>query len=613
MRAHFKKDHFLCEEDECVDEQFTAVFRSEIDLRAHIALAHSHGMSKLEVKQARTLDLDFSYAPRGRGAGGTDNGRGNRRYRDNENHRDNEPIPEQTIVQQPPIKIDAKNEEQFPSLGGPSASHVQLSNTVRHITYGTAGLARTKENFPALGGSPETERPRAPQPQKAQPSSGKQYKAPTASSMLRGSTKQQSNNRPASSGGGMKNTAADFPALSQSTSKNSFDFPALSQTTSRKPSPAIARQQSAPKAAAYPTPSQGSAKKNKSKNELLLEDMVVPTSSVDLNLVSYKHRGLVEDYVSMASKVSKVQTVQQKDIQSVPTFTNQSVPKLSSADNFPSLGGGASSSSAPQWCTVKGGGKLTEDPSKKGKKVHEMPVKVVSQPSNGVVKSQNNFDGRKTNGSEKKDKPKANNNKENKNFPIVGSEPVAPPGFVGNGQQPKKTPPGFTSLSSFDEFTYTAPTNASKRNQALVGQFQKALKSPESMQEFRNVSQMYRDGNYFAKSYYETCKHVLGVEFESIFPELLALLPDIEKQQVGFDLFHLLWFFLIFSVIPSQNLYLAHQEDVNQPGNAEKKSKKKNKSKEFDVCGICQQVLVMSDSLSHKQSHSLESNYPQLG
>lgn len=546
MRNHFKKDHFLCEEEECVDEQFTAVFRSEIDLRAHVATIHTHGMSKQEVRQARTLDLEFSYAPRGR-TGGTENSRGGRRGHHHE-PREPERIPEQTIVQQPPIKIDSKNEEQFPSLGGPSAAPVQLANTVRHINYGTAGLARTKENFPALGGMPMPERPRVQQPQKVQPSSGKQYKAPSASSMLKSSSKQPAVSRQtSSSSGGMRSSAADFPALSQSSSKNAFDFPAFSLIASKKSAPVAApvRQQSASKASDYPSLSQGSSKKNKNKNDLLMEDMVERSSSVNLNLVTHKHRGLVEDYVSMASTVSKVQTVQQKDIQSVPQFNTQSVPKLTSADNFPSLGGRASATSSPQWCTV--GGSSKQEQSKKGKKVNEMPARDDPKPSNGVVKSQNKIDDRKTNGNMKKDKPKANNNKENKNenrvvkeFPLLGSEPTPPPGFAGNGQQPNKAPPGFQSLSSFDEFIYQAPTNATKRNQALVGEFQKALKSPESMQEFRNVSQMFRDGNYFAKSYYETCKHVLGSAFETIFPELLALLPDIEKQQVRLHLLEIL-------------------------------------------------------------------------
>lgn len=559
MRAHFKAEHFVCEEDECADEQFTAVFRTSIDLQAHISQTHTKGMSKSEVKQARTLDCDFSYAPRGRGGGAErqDQGRGHR-SRANDSQREFDRIPEPTVVQQAPIRIDSKNEEQFPSLAGPSgAPSVQLANTVRHITYGTSGLARTKENFPSLGGLPATTNEKSYSQTSSQKPTGKQYKAPTASSMLRGpassSAKSSTTNRPfssSSSNGGHRNVSSDFPALSQITSK-----------------------------------------KSRNKNDLL-EDMVLPTN-VNMHSVSSKHRSLVEDYgsmASMASKVSKVQTVQQRDVKAVPAeIVKKNVPKLTSVDNFPTLGGGGSSSSsagtsnAPQWLTVMSNQKTQpmQDAPIKTKRVHEMPVINTTKPSpkntakplptntvkpsppsklqNGVKKTEN---VKKTSNGNEKEKEKAkphNNNKENKNenvfaeknFPTLGADPTPPPGFLST----KKPPPGFDISSARangnDELinsvreklklnaspdishSYLAPLNAAKRNQALVSEFQKTLRTPESMQEFRQVSQMFRDGNYFPKSYYETCKIVLGAGFETIFPELLALLPDIEKQQVS--------------------------------------------------------------------------------
>lgn len=33
MREHFKNEHYLCEEGDCAHEQFTAVFRDDIDLK----------------------------------------------------------------------------------------------------------------------------------------------------------------------------------------------------------------------------------------------------------------------------------------------------------------------------------------------------------------------------------------------------------------------------------------------------------------------------------------------------------------------------------------------------------------------------------------------------
>jgi hypothetical protein len=33
LRDHFRSEHFLCEEGGCVEEKFTSVFRTEIDLK----------------------------------------------------------------------------------------------------------------------------------------------------------------------------------------------------------------------------------------------------------------------------------------------------------------------------------------------------------------------------------------------------------------------------------------------------------------------------------------------------------------------------------------------------------------------------------------------------
>lgn len=65
--------------------------------------------------------------------------------------------------------------------------------------------------------------------------------------------------------------------------------------------------------------------------------------------------------------------------------------------------------------------------------------------------------------------------------------------------------------------------------------FVKSLKPP-AVDEFINISKLFRRDKCNARAYYEHCEAVLGERFESIFPELLALLPDINKQQVRFCL-----------------------------------------------------------------------------
>lgn len=67
----------------------------------------------------------------------------------------------------------------------------------------------------------------------------------------------------------------------------------------------------------------------------------------------------------------------------------------------------------------------------------------------------------------------------------------------------------------------------------MVNIFRQTLKTPEAMNEFKLISQMFREDAYVTVAYFEHCKVALGERFIEVFPELLALLPDIGKQQVS--------------------------------------------------------------------------------
>lgn len=66
----------------------------------------------------------------------------------------------------------------------------------------------------------------------------------------------------------------------------------------------------------------------------------------------------------------------------------------------------------------------------------------------------------------------------------------------------------------------------------LTSHFTKSLNA-SAVDEFRTVSRLFRESCCNARAYYEHCEVVLGERFENIFPELLVLLPDINKQQVS--------------------------------------------------------------------------------
>ncbi|KAI9814775.1 MAG: hypothetical protein M1827_003041 [Pycnora praestabilis] len=86
LEVHFRKDHFLCLEQDCLDKKFV-VFDSEMDLKAHQLQEHPNGMSKDARRDARIVNLSgFDYRsphqPDNRGSRREREGRGRGRGRD---------------------------------------------------------------------------------------------------------------------------------------------------------------------------------------------------------------------------------------------------------------------------------------------------------------------------------------------------------------------------------------------------------------------------------------------------------------------------------------------------------------------------------------------------
>ena len=61
LEQHFRKDHFLCVDQECLEKKFV-VFESELDLKAHQLQTHPNGLSKDARRDARLVDISsFDY------------------------------------------------------------------------------------------------------------------------------------------------------------------------------------------------------------------------------------------------------------------------------------------------------------------------------------------------------------------------------------------------------------------------------------------------------------------------------------------------------------------------------------------------------------------------
>jgi len=178
----------------------------------------------------------------------------------------------------------------------------------------------------------------------------------------------------------------------------------------------------------------------------------------------------------------------------------------------------------------------------------------------------------------------------------------APPGF----ENKSKPPPGFSitlnsvaraknngltftsssghnySISPGDKkesgrvFTYVAPPNVKQRNSSLVEQVREALGCAQNLNEFLQMSALFRQGSLSADAYYTHCHQAIGPHaFSYIFPELLVLLPDIDKQQE-------LW------SVADKSLW------------------------KLSECAVCGQIVAPPDFKHHHNTHSLENHFPSL-
>lgn len=284
----------------------------------------------------------------------------------------------------PPRKvIDAQNEQEFPSLGGGSVP-INIRPTITMAMRSSArGLARTKENFPALGGSSTHNREsyRPPPPQTSTPASHMNastllFKTPAAATSKAASnqSKSNANNNKAKTGQIKTN---DFPALSGASISNS-------------------------------------QRSSASQRANIESDMVEVPLRLNTAAVSAKHRALVQPYegVSVAAAIAanqKIKTIQRSEVKQPSATANEHVPSIKSKESFPALGGGSSAAAAPQWLNATNGASKKQNQISKKLKVAPAPILPTSKkPSNDIGNGGSKKDD---DAKEKKTKSKANDKK----------------------------------------------------------------------------------------------------------------------------------------------------------------------------------------------------------
>lgn len=185
-------------------------------------------------------------------------------------------------------------------------------------------------------------------------------------------------------------------------------------------------------------------------------------------------------------------------------------------------------------------------------------------------------------------------------------QPKPPPGFTASaqprGMAPVSAPPGFanqpvssapsTPRSSIPctppgfspSVMYIQPSEFRSRNLQLIEDIRKALVTvEEGFSTFKILSGQFRQGLIDAVTYYISCQSLMGdADFDRVFPELLALLPDISKQQ---------------------ELWEAHQAHTSSAAAG---------SSQLSACQICGQLLLAQDTSHHQLEHTNSSHFPAL-
>ncbi|XP_014240211.1 E3 ubiquitin-protein ligase ZNF598 isoform X2 [Cimex lectularius] len=531
LREHFRAEHFLCEEGECYLEKFTSVFRTEIDLKAHKANEHGKALGKAGIKQARKIDIEFSLSSRPRAYVRRTN------YRGEGGHSSTHQEEEEVEIQPTPTPQRQPNtncQQEFPTLGGSPAAP-PLSHKVNHprfTTTLTASKANTNEHtynyhFPALdlgSGSPGP----SSAPQTGQTKS--QESTWTTTNKKEGKKKDVSKSHVVS----LPHNAYNAKPANKNP-PNLDDFPALApkkKQPEKTLTKSIASNTAPSSDSDHPQPSKSKKKKSKSKTQ-------GSTNVAGTNV-----------------KKKQAACVLEKNTPGEP----ETLTKTSNKENE---------------CEPK---ENIEEMEKSDQQKHAKP--------------KSNAEMAKKSGKEKLDEAfpalaGTETSKAPPGFEVNWAPKRPPPGLAPPSQQVVAPPPGFTAMNgaSFPPLggdnlglgEYIPPLNFEKRNNALVDKVANALGS-DSWVQFKDISMAYRSGIVSPDDYYKHCRLSMTEKiFAQLFPELLALLPDINKQEQ-------LW-----------TLYSMDNE-------ADKSKLKK--------CAVCRQVVRSGDFSEHYSRHSLDNHFP---
>ncbi|KAK6643182.1 hypothetical protein RUM43_004685 [Polyplax serrata] len=629
LREHFQTEHYLCEEGSCIDEKFTAVFRTDIDLRAHRASAHGRTLGKAAAKQARTLELEFTLKPRQRQLENLKKGRGGSICNASSVEGAFGGVPEQTAR----VNLPNLDSSEFPSLpSGSSPAPAALPqqhgrNTgLRVHAFGRRNgpLDMSEENFPVLGVANDGALPGTSvklNSNSERSASNKIGAAKNSSNQVKSKANAEKNN---------KLKQDEFPCLTSSKKPQTSNPTPINwaSISNKKPEPASVSTSTA----------QGKSKApklngvddfpclNTKFNANLKLKANEPTKSNFVNVKTYKNN---KEEVNKGKKTNSQVPV---EVTEGTSSKAKSKKKKSKGNNMEEKSDTAKKKGGPKEAETKETEKsedvqssaLSVPTASEMTLVKPLPkvedwfgdlrknvgtsqgeddnLEELRNPSADVSFQSNNFSFPVDNGSSSST---VGNNNFNFKSLLKSSETKVPPGFDNfngcfNNNELKKPPPGFAAnflpynaleltanndgqgFSVLSEFAYTPPVDFETRNKKLLSKVNKSIWHGANLDEFRKQSILFQQNLLTARQYYKHCETVMNEKgFQEVFPELLVLLPDIKKQQ---ELFQVYSGSPIFS----------------------------KTSKALDICVTCHQVIRTSDAKQHLLNHSLEQNFPSL-
>lgn len=627
LRAHFREEHFLCEEGDCRNETFTAAFRTEIDLKAHRAQHHNRSLTKAQAKQARTLDLEFAVTPRSsansyNSSGYYDDSGGHGRRQSRQPRSGRAPQSDasrenllarsqasedlqMTWELQPPV--DYRCEKEFPQLGSDKGAPAPSTSS---------GSKAPVDPFPVSASSYPPRRPNKVNVNSVDefpslnPSSsaatqqGSAVPLPATMVPLRKSPKAQSKGhangippgqrsvgkqqQDANNNGPREKTTLDW--FAQPSGDRSLVKPQLSTVSavvSARPAPELGR------------PKQALPKMGLDEDFPTLATRSVARISISSSPTPSPQSEPPWNTAKSAKIKKKKKTEETKQMESskhppgieinnnTTTKTSAAVASKEQASTQPLE---TSSESKPSFVPPTNNLLQLIAAARKGTTMPAPP-----EPASEVVCDADSSDSDEPPRLTVSDFPSLNGRSPGTAAP--------PPGFG----KPKKPPPGFAranmcdmpmgTLSSLVKATtpttspavppqYMPPAGFQERNLALIQDVQQTLakRSEDGLfATFKTLSGSFRQSVLSADEYFARCIELFGSEkeFMTIFPELLFLLPDIRKQQ------------------ELMATYNAHRKAQAATSGA----LPKGPPVQLLVCATCQQVLSAEDFRSHRTVH----------